>query len=398
MAALNPADAHEVRAIVGEAMAAGATLAVEGGGSKRGLGRPVAATHTLSLVRLDGIIDYAPSELVLTARAGTALSVIEALLAQHGQHLAFEPPDTSAQLGPGAPTLGGLVACNLAGPRRLRAGACRDHVLGIEAVTGFAEIVKAGGKVVKNVTGYDLPKLFAGSFGTLGVMTAITMKVLPRPEKTRTVLVFGLDGAAAGSLMIELARGPLDVSALAYVPRAVAARSAVGYVAGAGSSVLAARLEGPPRSVLARTEAARARLGAHAPVEELHGHNSAALWREIGFGALLAAPASRPVWRLGVPPADGAAALRALEQAGAEGYLDAAGGTLWAAAEEPVPVHDLAARHGGTAMLVRAPAEARARMPVFAPQAPALAALERRVKQAFDPKGVFEPGRRVEGV
>ena len=397
MAVLNPADAREVCAIVGEAVAAGATLAVEGGASKRGLGRPVTATHRLSLAKLDGIVDYAPSELVLTARAGTALAVIEALLAQHGQHLAFEPPDTSALLGSGAPTLGGLVACNLAGPRRLRAGGCRDHVLGIEAVTGFAETIKAGGKVVKNVTGYDLPKLFAGSYGTLGVMTAITMKVLPRPEKTRTVLVFGLDGGAAGTLMTELARGPLDASALAYLPRAVAARSAVGYVAGAGSSVLAARLEGPPRSVLARTDAARALLGTHGAIEELHGHNSTALWREIGFGALLAEPAARLVWRLSVPPAQGAAALAALEPAGAEGYLDVAGGALWAAADGHVPMHDLAARYGGTAMLIRASAELRARAPVFAPQAPALAALDRRVKQAFDPKGVFEPGRRVEG-
>ncbi|MEX2647387.1 MAG: FAD-binding protein [Alphaproteobacteria bacterium] len=404
MAILAPADANEVRDAVGEAVAAGASLAVEGGGTKRGYGRPVEAAHRLSLARLDGIVDYQPSELVLTARAGTPLATIEALLAQHGQQLAFEPPDTSDLLGPGAPTLGGIVACNLSGPRRLRAGACRDHVLGVHAVTGRAEAIKAGGKVVKNVTGYDLPKLFTGSFGTLAVLTEITVKVLPRPAKTRTILAYGLDVSAALAAMTALMAGPLEPSGLAYLPAAVAARSGVGYVNGAGRSVTAARIEGPPASTLVRAEAVRRALAKAAPVEELHGRNSAALWREIGFAALLAQPADCPVWRLALPPAAGAEALAALEAAGAEAFLDLAGGRLWAALPDGLAdagasaVRAVSGHAGGLSTLVRAPDALRATIDVFEPQPAPLALLTRRVKDTFDPARVLEPGRMVAGV
>ncbi|MGH6719950.1 MAG: FAD-binding protein, partial [Alphaproteobacteria bacterium] len=217
IATLTPADAAEVREAIQWAAAEGATLALTGGASKQALGRPVTASHRLALDRLDGVVDYQPSELVLTARAGTALATIGALVAQHGQHLAFEPPDTTVLLGPGRATLGGIVACNLSGPRRPRAGAARDHVLGIAAVTGRAEAIKAGGKVVKNVTGYDLPKLFTGSFGTLAALTEITVKVLPRPEKTRTVLAFGLAAHAASRAMAEVMAGPLEPGGVAYL-------------------------------------------------------------------------------------------------------------------------------------------------------------------------------------
>ena len=296
------------------------------------------------------------------------------------------------------------MACNLSGPRRPHVGAARDHVLGVFAVTGRAEAIKAGGKVVKNVTGYDLPKLMTGSFGTLAVLTEVTVKVLPRPRKTRTVLAFGLDPRGAGQAMAAVMAGPLEPSAVAYLPPAVAARSRVAYVAGAGASVLAIRLEGPERSVLARTGTMRALLGRLGAVEELHGHNSRVLWDEVGFGGLLAEPAERPVWRLTIPPAAAPGVLEGLDARGATAYLDWAGGLVWAAVGAGLDdagaglVRGLARPAGGIAHLIRAPAEARAAVDVFEPLDPALAALTRRVKDAFDPRAVLEPGRMFAGV
>src|SRR5947199_5779254 len=198
-----PADIDELRDAVGEALAAEEPVEVVGGGSKRGLGRPLQTAHTLDLSRRAGIRDYAPSELVLTAGAATPLAEIERVLAENGQMLAFEPPGWCGLLGveEAPPTLGGVLACNLSGPRRFKAGAARDHFLGFRAVSGRAEIFKAGGKVVKNVTGYDLPKLMAGSYGTLAALEEVTVKVLPRPEAVATVLFAGVAPAAAGRVM-----------------------------------------------------------------------------------------------------------------------------------------------------------------------------------------------------
>src|SRR5271166_3748570 len=189
-----PVDLAELRDQIAGALAAEEPVELVAGGSKRGLGRPVQAAHILDLALLSGIRDYQPSELVLTASAGTPLGEIERALEEAGQMLAFEPPDWRALLGSGeqdgaGPTLGGVLACNLSGPRRIKAGAARDHFLGFRAVSGRSEVFKAGGKVVQNVTGYDLPKLMAGSYGTLAALEEVTVKVLPRPEAAATVLV-----------------------------------------------------------------------------------------------------------------------------------------------------------------------------------------------------------------
>src|SRR5205085_114862 len=219
-----PSDLSELRDAVAEALAAEEPIEVVGGGSKRGLGRPVRAAHTLDLSQLSGIRDYAPSELVLTAGATTPLAEIERVLAEHGQMLAFEPPGWCGLLGveDAAPTLGGVLACNLSGPRRIKAGAARDHFLGFRAVSGRGEIFKAGGKVVKNVTGYDLPKLMAGSSGTLAALEEVTVKVLPRPEAVATVLLAGLGPEAAVRLMGAALGSPHEVSGAAYLPEATA--------------------------------------------------------------------------------------------------------------------------------------------------------------------------------
>src|SRR5438067_12066482 len=220
MSRFTPADLNELRDAVAEALAAEEPLEVVAGGSKRGLGRPLQTPHSLDLSRLAGIRDYAPSELVLTAGAATPLAEIERVLAENGQVLAFEPPGWCGLLGvdEASPTLGGVLACNLSGPRRIKAGAARDHFLGFRAVSGRAEIFKAGGKVVKNVTGYDLPKLMAGSYGTLAVLEEVTIKVLPRPETVATILFAGLIPAAAVRLMGAALGSPHEVSGAAYLP------------------------------------------------------------------------------------------------------------------------------------------------------------------------------------
>src|SRR5437879_4854505 len=248
-----PADLAELRDAVATALAAEEPLELVGGGSKRGLGRPLQTAHTLDLSRLAGIRDYAPSELVLTAGAATPLAEIERVLAENGQMLAFEPPRWCGLLGveEASPTLGGVLACNLSGPRRIKAGAARDHFLGFRAVSGRAEIFKAGGKVVKNVTGYDLSKLMAGSYGTLAALEEVTVKVLPRPEAVATVLFAGVAPEMAGRLMAAALGSPHEVSGAAYLPPETVMPLALPL----RPSTVALRIEGPAPSVAFRRDA-----------------------------------------------------------------------------------------------------------------------------------------------
>jgi glycolate oxidase FAD binding subunit len=391
-----PRTLSDLRDAVAEAAASGTALEVVGTGSKRALGRPVQAARVLDLSALTGVRFYEPAELVLTAAAATPLAEIEALLASKNQMLAFEPPHWDRLLGGSQPgSLGGALACNLAGPRRVKIGAARDHFLGVVAVSGRGEIFKAGGKVVKNVTGYDLCKLLAGSFGTLAAMEEVTVKVLPAPAKTRTVLVFGLDPAAGVAALTDALNSPYEVSGAAYLPRAVAARSRVDYVRRADAPVAAIRVEGTPISVGARSQALRGQLGALGVVEELHTSNSVQLWTEIRDVAPLLPDAGRAVWRASVPPQAGPAVAAA---AGGDYLLDWGGGLVWLATDAAgdgaaATVRAAVRAVGGHALLARATPSLRAAVPVFEPQESAVAALSARVKQGFDPLRVLNPGR-----
>src|SRR5499426_433688 len=249
---LKPRDSKEVEDAVQWALADGKALEIVGGGSKRAIGRPAQTDLTLDLSGLSGVTLYEPEELVLTAKAGTPLAEIEALVAARGQMLAFEPPDYGGVLGGerAHATLGGVLAANLAGPRRIKAGAARDHFLGFSAVSGRGEAFKSGGRVVKNVTGYDLCKLMAGSWGTLAVMTEATIKVLPRAETEASVLVLGLDALRAADAMAAAMGSSCDVSGAAHLPAEVAGH--VPEVAGAGGAVTALRVEGFAPSVAHR--------------------------------------------------------------------------------------------------------------------------------------------------
>ena len=404
-----PADLTELRDQIAWALAAQEPVELVGGGSKRRLGRPVQAAHQLDLTRLSGIRDYAPSELVLTAGAGTSLAEIERVLEDAGQMLAFEPPDWRGLLAPdvgrdtGGPTLGGVLACNLSGPRRIKAGAARDHFLGFRAVSGRGEMFKAGGKVIKNVTGYDLPKLMAGSYGSLAALEEVTIKVLPRPETVATVLFTNLDPAAASRLMTAALGSPHEVSGAAYLPAGAGIVSAVPE----GDGAVALRLEGPAPSVEFRRDSLARDHGAGHVLEVLEGSEAIALWRAIGEAAPLSGLAGRAIWRISVAPARGAELGQVLARAlDAVWFLDWGGGLLWIAVAEAgdagaeiirAAIHGPDGHDTGHATLSKGSPALRGSVAVFEPQPAPLAALSRRVKDAFDPAHILNPGRMVEG-
>ncbi len=404
---LAPKSAEDVLRALRWAQTHEAPLEIVGGGTKRGWGRPSETNHVLDLAALSGIDLYEPDELVLSAKAATPLAEIEAALAEEGQALAFEPPDFGPLFGQpaGRQTLGGTVACNLAGPRRIKAGAARDHLLGFHAVTGRGEAIKSGGRVVKNVTGYDLSKLVSGAFGTLCVLTDLTIKVLPRGEKTRTVLLYAQDDEEAVAALGEALNSPHELSAAAYLPKVVALRSAVGRVKDRNRSVTAVRVEGPGPSVEHRCAELRALWAARGETEELHGHNSGALWSEVRDVAPLLPDPEMAIWRVSVAPTAGPAIAEAVVgQLRGETYFDWGGGLVWVAAEpgrrEAAQIlrAAIARAGGGHATLVRGPTVLRRTVPVFQPQPEPLARVTRGLKEQFDPRGILNPGRMYEGV
>jgi glycolate oxidase FAD binding subunit len=410
MSLFAPTNLGELRDTVAEALAAEEPVELVGGGSKRGLGRPLQLPRTLDLSRLAAIRDYQPSELVLTAAAATPLAEVEAALAAAGQMLAFEPPDWGTLLGlpvsaADRRTLGGVLACNLSGPRRIKAGAARDHLLGFRGVSGRGEIFKAGGKVVKNVTGYDLCKLMAGSYGTLAALEEVTVKVLPRPEAAATVVLCGLDAAAAVRSLGRALSSPHEVSGAVFLPQpSTAALTPLSWVGGTA----ALRLEGPPPSVNYRGERLLAELAANCEATVLDDGATALFWKAIGDVALFAGHADRAIWRVSIAPSRGAELAGAIsDRLDADWYLDWGGGLLWAAiagAEDGgasvirATIRGVDERGTGHATLIKGPAELRRAVPVFEPPPPPLAALVARVKESFDPRRILNPGRMVEGV
>jgi glycolate oxidase FAD binding subunit len=404
---LKPREAAEVEQAIQWALGGGKTLEVVGRGSKRAIGRAAQWDATLDLSGLSGVTLYEPEELVLSAKAGTPLAEIEALVAGSRQELAFEPMDYGPVLGvaPGAGTIGGAIAANLSGPRRIKAGAARDHFLGVMAVSGRGETFKSGGRVVKNVTGYDLCKLLAGSWGTLAAMTDVTVKTLPRAETEETVLVLKLDDAAAGKAMAAATGSFADVSAAAHLPAAAASR--IAEAASAGGGVTAFRLEGVAPSVAQRKGVLQTVLAPFGALGALGEAASRSLWRAIRDLAPFAASgpgAQRDLWRLSTAPTRGVELGRVLtKQVDAELLYDWAGGLVWAALPPATDAHAPLVRAaigamGGHATLIRAPAAVRAAAEVFTPEEPAVAALTKRVRESFDPNRVLNPGRMWAGV
>ncbi len=402
-------DAKDVEAVVRAAIAGEQPLEVIGHGSRRGIGQVMATNAVLDLSALNAVTSYEPNELIVTVEAGAPLADVLSLIDSKNQQFAFEPMDTAPLLGTaGSGTIGGMIGTGLAGPRRIKAGGARDHLLGAHAVSGFGDSFKTGGKVVKNVTGYDLCKLLAGSFGTLAVMTEVTLKVMPRPESERTLVLRSLDDLTANRAMTAALGSPFDVSAAAHLPPS-ALRPSVGGLDRLGSAdgaVTLVRLEGIMASAAHRAASLARTLAPFGAADTLEDADSAEVWRSIRDVEPLAARGALggwPVWRIVCPPAAGGALGQALaRETGGEVIYDWGGGLIWAALP-PKPdaqaalVRSRVNAAGGHAMLLRASDEVRRNVEVFHPQAPGIAALGERVRQSFDPKQILNRGRMIRG-
>ncbi len=405
MDTLKVRDAKDVEQVVRAAIAGEQPLEIIGHGSKRMVGQPMATNALLDLSALNAVKSYEPNELIITVEAGAPLADVESLIDSKNQRFAFEPMDTAQLLGtPAAGTIGGMIGAGLAGPRRIQAGAARDHLLGAQAVSGFGDSFKAGGRVVKNVTGYDLCKLLAGSWGTLAVMTEVTLKVVPRPESERTLVLRGLDDVVANKAMTAALGSPFDVSGAAHVPKS-ALREAIGALGNLGSPrnpLTLLRLEGITASVAHRAASLARALLPFGTAEILEDEGSQAVWRCVRDVEPFAAKGplgAWPVWRIVCPPAfGGALGERLARETGGDVLYDWGGGLIWAAMP-PRPdaqaelVRQSAASAGGHAMLLRAADGVRRRVDVFQPASAGVAALSERVRHSFDPKSVLNRGR-----
>ena len=384
MTVVAPSTEAEVSEAVRAARDQSEPLEIRGGGTRRGLGRPVQAARTLDLGRLSGITFYDPGALTLVAAAGTSLRAIEEAIAAEGQRLAFEPMDHRALLATeGEPTIGAVAACNVSGPRRIQAGACRDSLLGVRFVDGTGQAIASGGRVMKNVTGYDLVKLLCGSWGTLGVLTEVCFKVLPEPEKAATLVLEGLSVESAVAAMSRSLGSPYEVTGAAHLP--------------GDPAMTLLRVEGFEGQVdyrLARLRGIHAGTSSHVAESAVHDR----LWRKVRDAEPFAGD-MRPVWRLSVRPGDAPALHAALmRELDAETLFDWGGGLVWVRLPENETasadqIRRILAAMGGHATLMRAVEPVRTSVPVFQPAETRIASLSRALRQEFDPCGILNPGR-----
>ncbi|MBU6461911.1 MAG: FAD-binding protein [Bradyrhizobium sp.] len=404
MDTLKVRDAADVEQVVRSAIASKQPLEIIGHGSKRQVGQPMATNALLDLSALNAVTSYEPNELIVTVQAGAPIADVLSLIDSKNQQFAFEPMNTAALLGtPEIGTIGGMIGAGLAGPRRIKAGGVRDHLLGAHAVSGFGDSFKAGGKVVKNVTGYDLCKLLAGSWGTLAVMTEVTLKVMPRPESECTLVLRGLDDLTANRAMTAALGSPFDVSGAAHLPDSALRASADGLTSfGSQQAVTLLRLEGIAASVAHRAAVLGKALAQFGTAETVDDAASAAIWVSVRDVRPFAADGifgARPVWRIVCPPAAGGALGQQLSRdTGGEVIYDWGGGLIWAALpSRPDALAALLRQRvnaaGGHATLLRAPEEVRRNVDVFHPQQAGLAALGERVRHSFDPKRILNRGR-----
>jgi glycolate oxidase FAD binding subunit len=389
---LSPTSESEIATAIADARAKRTPLSIEGGGTRTKLGRPAQSEHTLSLSGMNGVVFYEPGEMVFCAQAGATLEKIEAMLAERGQMLPFEPMDHRRLYGSaGAPTIGAIAACNISGPRRISHGAARDSLIGLRLVNGAGEAIKTGGRVMKNVTGLDLVKLSSGAFGTLGVLTEATFKVLPRPETAATLVIRDLDDARAIEALSKALGSPFEVSGAAHLPAGV----------GAPAARTLLRVENFRSSVDYRIGELRKLVGEDGLLDE---NETRALWRDIADCAFFAAPDDRAIWRISTAPSRGPDLVRLVQKGGALAHFyDWGGGLVWLAVDaaddaRAKDVRAAVATCGGHATLVRAPDELRARIDVFQPLPEAVMKLSRGIKASFDPDGILNPGRMYAGV
>lgn len=389
-----PASEAEAAQLVDAARRAGTPLSIEGGGTRAGLGRQAQAAATLTTRALTGITLYEPAEMVIAARAGTPLRLIEETLEGRGQMLAFEPMDSRGLYGrQGEPTIGAVAACNISGPRRIQAGAARDSLIGLRLVNGLGEAIKSGGRVVKNVTGLDLVKLNCGAHGTLGLLTEVTFKVLPRPEQSATLALHGLGDGRAVEAMSAALGSPFEVSGAAHLPARLAG----------GAALTLLRLENFAASVTYRGDALRQALAEFGKAEALPEAEAARLWQDIRDARFFAIPSPQAVWRISAAPSRAPLFVEAVaRRLAAKHFYDWGGGLVWLACDAfgdaGAAVIRAALGGQGHATLVRAPEAVRASVEVFEPLAAPVMQLTMGIKTSFDPDRVLNPGRMYAGV
>lgn len=396
MTSYAPANEQEAAAIVAQAAGRSEPLRLVGGGTKAALGRPPQDEATLSAAGLTGITLYEPAEMVVAARAGTPLAEVEALLAERGQMLPFEPMDHRPLLAStGEPTFGAVAAANNSGPRRINAGAARDSLIGVRFVNGRGQPIKSGGRVMKNVTGLDLVKLMAGSWGTLGLLTEVTFKVLPKQEQTSTLVLPGLDDTAAVEALCAALGSPFELTGAAHLPAGI----------GAPEARTLMRVEGFAKSVAYRLGELRRLLRRYGEPRIVEGEEGAALWRAVRDATPLAEPREAAIWRISTAPTRGPAVTAAIAAGRpARWFYDWGGGLIWLATEASDDAGAATIRAAvkaagsGHATLVRAPDALRAAIPVFEPLPEPLMRITAGIKAAHDPAGIFNPGRMYAGV
>jgi glycolate oxidase FAD binding subunit len=376
----NPAQALE---FVRAAREAKTPFEIVAGGTRRSVGRPLNGLPVLDVSDLSGIVKYEPEELILTARPATKLAEINAVLGEKNQRLGFDPADWSRLLGSnGATTLAGAVSCDASGSGRLRHGGARDSLLGFQAVNGLGESFRAGGKVVKNVTGFDLPKLVCGAYGTLCVLTEMTFRVYPKPQHAAILCLSDVTPDIGLAALRRIVHSALEPAGLAYLPASMLAQAQ--FDGGQGAGLI--KLEGAGKALEEKIAMAHGLLGdGLLRIED-------DMFGALGNGEKFAASAG-DVWRVMIAPSDAAHVVKELN---ARHWLaDWAGGLIWLSAHpsDAARIRKVAAGAQGQAMLLRASPESRDSLGLYAPQPPALAALNRAVKAAFDPLSLFNPGR-----
>lgn len=397
---VRPATDRELANVLADASASRTPVEVMGAGSKRAIGRPTQAAMSLTTGSLAGISLFEPTELVISARAGTPLSRVEAELASHGQMLAFEPIDLGPVLGiePGHTTIGAVLATNFSGARRVASGAVRDHALGIKAISGAGQSFKSGGRVMKNVTGVDLTRGLSGSWGTLAVLTEVTFKVMPIPEETGTLVLLGLPDSIAVEALCAAMGTPFEVSGAIHLQESLGARLWHAGMRTAQKAVTALRLENFSRSVTYRKQRLKETLKPYGDVHELDHASSLAFWDELRQLSVLQR-SDAPVWRISTAPRAGPKVVAAISRympCGA--FYDWSGGLIWvevlpAADAGAADVRRVVAAHGGHATLIRAEPSVRAAVDVFQPLEPRLSHISRDIKSVMDPGGILNPGR-----
>lgn len=388
---ITPKTEADAIAFVTEARAHQKPIRIEGQGTKNGIGRPQHDAVTLSSRALTGITLYEPAEMVIRALSGTTVKELEETLATKGQRLPFEPMDHRALLSTtGEPTVGGMVASNISGPRRIMAGACRDSLIGVRIVTGRGEAISSGGRVMKNVTGLDLVKLTAGSWGTLGLFTELTFKVLPITETSITLMLHGLSPARAVEAMAAALGSPYEVSGAAHLS------PSIDRVA---KTLL--RLEGFEASVVYRADALSKILAPFGALDRVKGDASEVLWRNVRDARFLVGSETENVWRVSIAPSKAAAWLDKTGALASLWFMDWGGGLIWFATHAPdaaTLLRQANAEFKAHATLIRAPLSVRANVDVFEPQSHAIQKISAGIKSAFDPDGLFNTGRMSAGL